>query len=150
MVVFFDIEAAFDKVWHAGLIKKLVDIKLPYYLLRIIINFLSNRKFVVKVNDAKSEPIAIACGVPQGAVLSPTLFSIYINDSPSRNSKNLEQTLLFADDTAYSIMFKRMDQTTKKRINRFISELEQWSIKWRVTLAPQKCNFMLFTKKNND
>jgi hypothetical protein len=96
---------------------------------------MSIRNFVIKINDTLSETHSISCGVPQGAVLSLTLFSIYINDSPKRDSKNLEQTRLFADDTMYSIMYKKQTQQFKNRIR----ELEEWSFKWRVTLAQKKC-----------
>jgi len=107
LAIFFDIEAAFDKVWHEGLILKLIRIKTPYYILNFILDFLSERSFVVKINNAVSRQFPITCGVPQGACLSPTLFAIYINDSPRRESPNNEQTLLFADDTAYIKMYKK-------------------------------------------
>ena len=146
LAVFFDIEAAFDKVWHNGLIYKLVTIKVPYYLLRIIIEFLDKRRFCIRINNETSEWIPIECGVPQGAVLSPTLFSIYINDSPSRNSKNTEQTLLFADDTAYIQMFKNKNKMVTNRVDKYLNELSDWAKKWRVTLAPHKCQYIVITK----
>ena len=80
--VFFDIQAAFDKVWLDGLIFKCIKFQVPYYLVRIIINYLSDRKFRVKADNAKSAYFNIETGVPQGGVLSPTLFSLYINDIP--------------------------------------------------------------------
>jgi retron-type reverse transcriptase len=86
--IFFDIEAAFDKVWHDGLIYKLSKIKIPFYILKFLINFLRNRKFRVKVGDSLSFEGDIECGVPQGGVVSPTLFSIDINDAPQRNKTN--------------------------------------------------------------
>ena len=81
-VILFDIQAAFDKVWHNGLIYKLWKLKIPIYLLQWIINFLENRQFRVVVDGSFSESYKISCGVLQGAVLSPILFSIYINDIP--------------------------------------------------------------------
>jgi hypothetical protein len=149
MAIFFDIEAAFDKVWHAGLIYKLVQIRTPLYLLKIIITFLSNRSFQVKVGEKTSDKRKITCGVPQGACLSPTLFAIYINDSPSRSSKNNEQTMLFADDTAYLTLYKKKNNKVNKRVNKFLEELEEWARKWRVTLAPHKCNYIIFSKHDN-
>ena len=109
MVIFFDIEAAFDKVWHNGLIFKLISIKVPYYILQFIINFLKDRSLVVKVNNVLSERIPITCGVPQGACLSPTLFSIFINDCPARSVRNEEQTMLFVDDLVFLVMYRLFD-----------------------------------------
>jgi hypothetical protein len=148
LAIFFDIEAAFDKVWHNGLIYKLIQIKTPYYLLKIIINFLSERSFKVKVGDQESERKTITCGVPQGACLSPTLFAIYINDSPCRSSKNSEQTMLFADDTVYILMYKNKTSRVQKKVYQFLKELELWAFRWRVTLAPHKCNYMVISKNS--
>jgi hypothetical protein len=85
LAVFFDIAGAFDKVWHQGLMYKLFMIKVPYYLIKIIANFLNGRTFCVKIEGVKSSIRIIQCGVPQGGVLSPTLFSIFINDIPVTN-----------------------------------------------------------------
>ena len=75
--IFFDVAAAFDKVWHNGLIQKLIDLGVPYYLIAIIAAFLEDRTFTVKIEGKESGIYLILCGVPQGGVLSPTLFSIY-------------------------------------------------------------------------
>ena len=103
--VFFDITAAFDKVWHSGLIYKLYCMGIPYYILRIVCTFLSSRTFTVKVNGIHSRLCIIECGVPQGGVLSPTLFAIYINDIPM-SRENGETVILFADDIAFLKRYK--------------------------------------------
>ena len=63
--LFFDIASAFDKVWHNCLLVKLISIKVPYYLIKILISFLSERTFLVKVGDAVSTTRRAKCGVPQ-------------------------------------------------------------------------------------
>jgi hypothetical protein len=148
VAIFFDIAAAFDKVWHGGLIDKLIKIKTPLYLLKIIIAFLSDRKFRVKVGNFTTGLNDIKCGVPQGACLSPTLFSIYINDCPNRNIANKENTLIFADDLGYFFFFKRMTKSILDKINKYLDELNLWSKKWRLKLATSKCNYMILTRKN--
>lgn len=152
LCIFFDFASAFDKVWHNGLIFKLIQIKLPFYLLVLLIDFLHDRKFCVKIGDFVTEEFDIHCGVPQGAVLSPTLFSIFINDIPLNIKKNQSGSLLFADDLAYFQIYRKKSQALKKQINKHMKSLEMWSNSWRLSFAPKKCNYIVFSnaKKEND
>ena len=104
--IFFDISKAFDKVWHAGLIYKLIYLGVPMYIIRFIKSFLSDRFFKVKINDAYSEPHPITCSVPQGSVLGPLLFLVFIGDIPLSNIKSTSYSALFADDLS-SIFFSK-------------------------------------------
>jgi hypothetical protein len=144
--IFFDIASAFDKVWHKGLIYKLVQIKTPYYLVKIIDDFLTNRSFRVKINEYSTEEFLIRVGVPQGAVLSPTLFSIYINDVCLENSANKSYTYLFADDIVYFVVYEEWSQELEDEMNNYLARLENWMNKWRLALAPHKCQYTIFTK----
>jgi hypothetical protein len=146
--IFFDISAAFDKVWHSGLIYKLVKINLPLYLIKWIITFLSNRKFRIKIGEYFTEYYDVLTGVPQGSVLSPTLFSVFINDIPMNNKKNKMNSLLFADDLAYYHIYKKGDGAVNKMINKHLSKLEQWAGKWRLSFAPHKCNYLVFSNNS--
>lgn len=92
-----DSEKAFDTVWHDRLLCKLKAIGLPSYIIKIIASFLSNRKFMVKVENSFSAAKNIAAGVPQGSILGPVIYIISNNDIP-KNEKT--KTALFADDTA--------------------------------------------------
>ena len=92
----------------------MIKIKVPYYLIRMIEVFLRGRTFMVKINGIFSSVRNIGAGVPQGGVLSPTLFSIFINDSPSRNKKNKRYTLLFADDLCYIEIYKNKTQALRR------------------------------------
>ena len=152
--IFFDVAAAFDKVWHSGLVYKLYLLKIPYYLLRVITNFLCDRTFVIKVDGVFSRVYNIECGVPQGGVLSPTLFQIYINDIPMSNKEG-EMVLLFADDIVFLKRFKyilngKVDANVKNivqsEIQSFLHSLESWMNKWRLSLAPHKCTQITFSK----
>jgi exonuclease III len=154
LAVFFDIAGAFDKVWHQGLIYKLFMIKVPYYLIKIIASFLEGRTFVVKIENKTSTMRIIMCGVPQGGVLSPTLFSIYINDVPSPRGQD-EKMLLFADDIvyihsyAYKVSNKIIAEASDLAAGKtqiYLYELEKWMDRWRLSLAPHKCAQTTFSK----
>ena len=93
--IFFDILKAFDKVWHAGLIYKLIYLGVPVYIIRFIKNFLSDRVFKVKVNDTFSRSHTITCFVPQGSVLGQLLFLVFIGDIPLSNYPRVSVILLF-------------------------------------------------------
>jgi hypothetical protein len=144
--IFFDIASAFDKVWHKGLIFKLAKINTPYYIIKIIEDLLSNRTFRVKIEEYVTEYRTIQVGVPQGAVLSPTLFSIYINDVPLENKTNKSYTLLFADDIVHFVIYEDWSMELEREINTYLSRLETWMNKWRLSLAPHKCQYTIFTK----
>ena len=75
-----------------------MQIKVPNYITRIIADYLENRSFIIKIHNFSSFPRNIEAGVLQGSVLSPALFSIFINDIPVKNKEAYEHTLLFADD----------------------------------------------------
>jgi hypothetical protein len=154
LAVFFDVAAAFDKVWHLGVIYKLIQLKVPYYLIVIIWAFLSDRTFVVKVDGVKSSIRIIICGVPQGGVLSPTLFSLYINDLPLAEGEE-EKTLLFADDIVYLLQYRfrknkkvipEAKGIAEKTAQDYLSRLEEWMSTWRLSLAPHKCAQITLTK----
>ena len=96
--VFLDVEKAFDRVWHAGLLNKLKKLKMKPYLIRWIASFLSDRTIYIKTGNSFSDPFSPLFGVPQGSPLSPILFIIYVSDiyKPTNTSK-VNQSM-FADD----------------------------------------------------
>ena len=94
--VFLDISKAFDRVWHKGLLYKLKCMGINGNLLKLVESFLSNRYQRVVLSGQASSWAEIRAGVPQGSILGPLFFLIYINDL----SENLKSTVkLFADDT---------------------------------------------------
>ena len=96
-VVIMDFAKAFDKVNHSLLIHKLKHYGVQGYICDWIEDFLSERSQAVVVDGAKSGPVKVRSGVPQGSVLGPCLFLVYINDLPQGITS---RTRLFADDTA--------------------------------------------------
>ena len=95
--IFLDISKAFDKVWHEGLLYKLKTYGIDGQLLSLLENYLKNREQRVVLNGQTSEWRKIKSGVPQGSVLGPLLFLIYINDLPDGISSICK---IFADDTS--------------------------------------------------
>ena len=144
LAIFFDIAAAFDKVWHKGLLYKLIKLKIPNYITAWVNNFLDSRFFCVRVNNSKSTVFNIETGVPQGAALSPILFSLYINDIPIMNKKNKDYCLLFADDLVSINTFKRFGNI-EIHVQCYLKKLEKWLSKWRLMMSPTKCNYLVFS-----
>ena len=100
-VIFFDITKAFGIIWHNGLLFKLIKNKFEKFIIIWISEFLKNRSFKIKVNSSFSNDFKIEVGVPQGGVLSPILFSIFINDiifDDTMYKKTKTSSTLFADD----------------------------------------------------
>ena len=109
--VALDISKAFDKVWHADLIHKLKAYGISGTFLAIIKSFLSSRIIKVVLDGQTSVDYPINSGVPQGSILGPILFLIFINDLPDNI---LSQLAIYADDTTiYSCLGKTNDRFEK-------------------------------------
>ena len=141
--IFFDIAAAFDEVWHNGLIFKLIQIKLPLYLVNFFIAFLWERKFRISLDGYNTEYHDISNGI---SVTSLLLFSIYMNDIPLNLKLNKSYSQLFADDLSYFHIYKKKgEKSASKNINNHLKNLEKWFYKWRLRMAPNKCNYLVFS-----
>ncbi|GBN33462.1 RNA-directed DNA polymerase from mobile element jockey, partial [Araneus ventricosus] len=140
--IFLDIQKAFDRVWHDGLIYKLIQLNFPKYLINILKSFLENRTFRVVIHGKTSNMGVIKAGTPQGSVLSPILYSIFTSDFPS-HPRTI--TCLFADDSAVLAQ-----GTTIKYILRtlqsFLVSLEEWLTKWRIAVNTNKTKAIIFRK----
>ena len=95
--VFFDISKAFDKVWHEGLLFKLQSYRVEGNLLRLLKDYVTRRQQRVVLNGQTSLWLNVTAGVPQGFVLRPLLFLIYINDLPDDITSSCK---IYADDTS--------------------------------------------------
>ena len=144
--IFLDVAKAFDRVWIPGLIHKLVQYRIPTYLVHLIHSYLNGRSFVVQVKKSFSTPRKINAGTPQGSVLGPLLFNLYINDIPSRPPNKLA---LFADDTAVLARGLSLAYIIRS-LQHHINELETWLDRWRIKINVSKSAAVMFTRKLRD
>ena len=143
--VFIDLRKAFDTVNHKILLTKLEHYGIRGSSLNWFESYLSNRKQYVFFNGESSSLKDITCGVPQGSVLGPILFLIYINDLP--NSSKFFEFFLFADDTNIYYEADSLDKL-ELTLNKGLKELHTWLIVNRLSLNIKKTNFVLFHPYN--
>ena len=143
-VVFCDISKAFDRVWHVGLLAKLSRVGITGTLLRWFENYLSNRQQRVVINGQESPWGTIKAGVPQGSVLGPLLFLIYINDLT--NQVQSSEVRLFADDT---ILYVIVDNPAGNpaALKDDLDRIKHWAAEWIVNFSPPKTKTMTLAKK---
>ena len=142
--VFCDLQKAFDCCSHRILLQKLRKLGIKDKELLWFENYLKNRQQFVTVNQEKSTYKYISKGVPQGSILGPLLFLIYINDLASCTSLF---TLLFADDTSFLISGKNLQEVIDQ-LNSELHKICYWFRTNELCLHPQKTKFMIFTKNN--
>ena len=139
--IYFDFAKAFDSVPHRRLISKLESYGISGRVLNWIKNYLNERQQTVSVNGEKSDPVEVLSGVPQGTVLGPLLFVLYINDILD-NTKS--HGFMFADDT------KLFRQVTSKEdalvLQSDINLLDEWSKKWLLSFNKSKCHVLTLGK----
>ena len=126
--VFLDISKAFDKVWHQGLLFKLKQNGIDGKLLCLFKSYLTNRKQRVALNGCFSDYSLIESGVPQGSVLGPLLFLIYINDLENSMKSNVK---FFADDTMLFSIVKD-PKISADDLNHDLDLISRWAYQWKM------------------
>ena len=130
--VYLDISKAFDRVWHEGLIFKLRRCGVTGQLLSLICNFLADRKQRTVLNGKTSGWGEISAGVPQGSILGPLFFLVYINDLTDNLICNVK---LFADDTSLFTIV-RDPVSAAMDLNHDLNLIRQWANKWKMSFNP--------------
>lgn len=142
VLVTLDVEAAFDKVPHEELLYKLQASKIDDKLIANLHQFLQHRHIIVKVNGEYSEPLEIEAGVPQGAISSPPLYSLYTADIPETTSI----LSLYADDTALLKMAKSIKEAIQA-IQEDLNKIFEWADKWRIKINAGKTQAIIINPK---
>ena len=143
--IYLDFMKAFDTVPHRRLVHKLAAFGIINPILGWVNEFLTGRVQQVCVSGTKSEWAKVSSGIPQGSVLGPVLFVLYINDLPSNIKSNI---FMFADDTKlFRTIETPIDQHT---LQDDLNQLTQWSRKWLLKFHPNKCKVMHIGKAKTD
>ena len=143
---FLDMSKFFDRVWHEGLIHKLKTIGVSNNLLTRLQSFLDNRYQRVLLNGQNSHWELIKAGVPQGSILDPLLFLIYINDLPNNLISNVK---LFADDTSNFSIVNDITVSTEE-INNDLKRISECAYQWKMMFKPdltKQAQEVIFSQK---
>ena len=143
-VAFVDFRKAFDCVSHSILIHKLHNhFGIHDPLLSWITNYLKDRSQFVNINGNQSDIARVTCGIPQGSVLGPILYSLYTSDMPNAITSGTKY--MYADDTTIYCTGKSIDVVTE-RLNKALNELYLWCLNNSLTPHPSKCEAMIMSK----
>ncbi|GFX56945.1 probable RNA-directed DNA polymerase from transposon X-element [Trichonephila clavipes] len=143
--VFLDIQKAFDRVWINGLTFKLITFNIPHPLIHLIHSYLTNRSFRIRINEILSNEHSVSEGCPQGSLLGPLLFNLYINDIPDYS---LTKINLYADDTVIHVTYKKLE-TISFALNKHLLLLQNFYDKWKISINVEKSTAIIFTKKQS-
>ena len=145
-MILIDLQKAFDTIDHQILIKKMKYLGFSKNVIAWFKSYLSARKFKININTSHSSPSNLICGVPQGSILGPLLFLVYIEYSPQAV---VTDTLLYADDTC--VVFQHEDVTEiEKQLLKDFSSLCDWFVdnKLSVHFGQYKTKSILFGTKH--
>ena len=141
-VLLLDLKKAFDTVNHNIMVKKLSAIGMDDQAVEWFVSYLQKRTQIVQINGKRSLPRNIESGVPQGSILGPMLYSIYINDLPSVLSGGC-RLLLYADDSALYFSASNID-LIRQCLNTNLRQVQDWLISNKLVLHPGKTESILF------
>ena len=141
--IHLDLSKAFDRVQHHMLLNKLEQYGISGSLLQWFRSYLSDRYQRVALDGTLSEWLPVTSGVPQGSILGPLLFLVYINDMPEYVGQG-SSIALFADD---SKLYRPINSASHHLLQSDLSGLHNWSNDWGMTFNPSKCKVMHMSRK---
>ena len=144
-MILIDLQKAFDTIDHNILLKKMKFMGFADSTISWFRSYLTNRLFLVNIRDTLSDPCVISCGVPQGSILGPLLFLLYVNDMPQAVQSDL---LLYADDTCLVYSDKNV-LNIEKQLNNDFNSLCDWfeDNKLSIHFGQEKTKSILFSKR---
>ena len=148
--VYLDLSKAFDTIDHSTLLHKLRFYGFSDSALKLLESYLTDRYQFIQMEDICSDTIGMEVGVPQGSILGPLLFIIYVNDIP--NASQLLNAILFADDTSLFSSLTTFMVHNVANINQINGELDNifnWLCANKLSLNVSKTKYMIFTNKND-
>ena len=141
--IFCDVSKEFDRVWHKGLLYKLQTIGISGLLLAWFNDYLDNRRQRVVLPGAVSDWTSLKAGVPQGSILGPLLFLVYMKDIV----EDIHSTIrLFVDDTSLYIIMEDPLRAADQ-LNSDLAKIHLWATKWLVSFNPSKSKSIIFSRK---
>ena len=147
VAIFLDLEAAFDLAWHSGILYKLKNCGITGRCFQYVRAFLLDRKIRVKVGDTLSEAEPLTRGTPQGAILSPLLFSLLVNDLPAATEGTGMVISQFADDSGGWLVGSD-GQTLQCKAQVGLDSIWRWSQQWGFKISKTKTVGIIFGNQN--
>ena len=147
--ILIDFRKAFDTVEHSILLNKSHHYGIRGTALQWFNSYLTNRYQYVNYNNTTSNMKQIVCGVPQGSILGPLLFLLYINDISSASVSNVFSSVLFVDDTTLHYSSNNL-QELSATVNNELSNIMQWLNANRLSLNIEKTNFTIFRPRGKN
>ena len=142
-IIYTDFAKAFDRVPHQRLLHKLKNLGITGMTQNWVKAFLHGRRQRVRVNEDFSSWVPVKSGIPQGSVLGPSLFVIFINDMPDMIDSMCQ---LFADDAKVYRAIAKQDDTESLQSD--LDKLSEWSIRWQLPFNVEKCKSLHIGSKN--
>ena len=149
--VALDISKAFDRVWHAGLLHKRKSYGISGQIFGLISSFLSNRRLRVVLDGKSSQEYLVNAGVPQGSILGPTLFLLYINDLPDDVICTIaiyaDNTTLYSKCNQASDLWQQLELASELESD--LRDTVNWGRKWLVDFNAGKTQLVSFDRTKN-